>query len=413
MHAGLRLLFFAAATAMAVLSAGADAGVRCAVLPLKGLSGSDEATLRQAIAAELQDGGLLVPLDIRRVDQGFAARSLQAPAGEAQCIADGQWLAVPFVVSGSAETTGSTVRLRLAIHSLYGARPAEPLAVVEPAGSLGALSKRGGMNLGRLGAAVSALRTADPGPAPSVIHLGRGVTLELCRVPAGDFVMGEDGSEADEHAHAVRIARDFCMSRYEITNEQYQRFLDDTGYQGVDQADGDYLKHMRSQVRSAPRGPEYPVVCVSWLNARAFGAWVSMVSGRAARLPTEAEWERACRGGTRTRFYTGDQDADLLRAGWCGQNSEQTLHPVGKLEPNAYGLHDMHGNVWEWCQDWYGQSYYETSPVTDPQGPETGSGRVLRGGSWFLMPRYCRSANRDFRQQQFTNYVIGFRLVVL
>ncbi len=124
-------------------------------------------------------------------------------------------------------------------------------------------------------------------------------------------------------------------------------------------------------------------------------------------LPTEAQWQYACRAETNTRFYTGDKADDLDKAGWYSGNSKDKTHPVGEKEPNRFGLYDMHGNVWEWCLDWYGQDYYsecmKEEVLKNPGGPETGSYRVLRGGSWDDREQSSRSASRH-------NY-FGFRLV--
>ena len=132
------------------------------------------------------------------------------------------------------------------------------------------------------------------------------------------------------------------------------------------------------------------------------------------RLPTEAEWEHACRAGTRTAYYSGDTEADLGRAAWYEGNSKETTHPVGQKEPNRFGLYDMHGNVWQWCQDWYAEDYYAKSKAEDPEGPAQGAFRVLRGGSWYFDPWVCRSASRlrygpDIRVYYFG---FGFRVVV-
>jgi formylglycine-generating enzyme required for sulfatase activity len=129
------------------------------------------------------------------------------------------------------------------------------------------------------------------------------------------------------------------------------------------------------------------------------------------RVPTEAEWEHACRAGTRTTYYTGDLDADLDRAGWYGANSGGKTHPVGEKAQNAWGVHDMHGNVWEWCADWYED--YGAESATDPQGPTEGQGRVLRGGSWGYDPGLCRSARRNGINPDNRNNFIGFRVVWL
>jgi formylglycine-generating enzyme required for sulfatase activity len=130
------------------------------------------------------------------------------------------------------------------------------------------------------------------------------------------------------------------------------------------------------------------------------------------RLPTEAQWEYACRAGTKTRYCSGDAAAGLADYAWFDANSGGTTHPVGTRKPNAWGLHDMHGNVVEWCADLYGKHYYAESPRDDPTGPTAVSGRVFRGGSWYGSPRDCRSADRDGGHPAGGGDTVGFRVVV-
>ena len=131
------------------------------------------------------------------------------------------------------------------------------------------------------------------------------------------------------------------------------------------------------------------------------------------RLPTEAEWEWACRAGTRTRFCFGDDDGGLADYAWHEANSGNATHPVGAKKPNAWGLCDMHGNVWEWCGDWHDEYPKGWKPQVDPTGPATGSYRVLRGGSWFYFPFVCRSAARIGSSPALGDVSIGFRVVVV
>jgi sulfatase modifying factor 1 len=152
----------------------------------------------------------------------------------------------------------------------------------------------------------------------------------------------------------------------------------------------------------------HPVTCVSWNDTQALIKWLNTKEDRQYRLPTEAEWEYACRTGTETRYYAGNSEADLDRAGWYYNNSGGRTHPVRQREPNRFGLYDMHGNVWEWCSDWYGD--YPTSSVTDPQGPSSGDNRVLRGGCWCSRARNCRSANRGRGPPGRRDDGLGFRL---
>ena len=172
---------------------------------------------------------------------------------------------------------------------------------------------------------------------------------------------------------------------------------------------------------------DLPVENVSWLDAVRFcnrlseregrkpyyrieGDAVTIASGEGYRLPTEAEWEYACRAGTATRFSFGDDENALGQYAWYVDNSNGRTHLVGRKQPNAFGLYDMHGNVWEWCWDEYDGDYYKRSPANDPQGPEQASYRVIRGGGGHDEPRYARSANRRGFAPEYRSSLLGFRL---
>jgi formylglycine-generating enzyme required for sulfatase activity len=172
---------------------------------------------------------------------------------------------------------------------------------------------------------------------------------------------------------------------------------------------------------------EHPVVCVSWNDAVAFCGWLSRKEGKGYRLPTEAEWEYACRAGTTTRYHSGDDPETLAQVGnvadatakakfadWTGAIADSDGYvftaPVGRFRPNAFGLYDMHGNAWEWCADRYGEKYYAASPSDDPTGPDSGTGRVLRGGSWVVRPNFARSAVRNWSWPDDRINNFGFRL---
>lgn len=149
---------------------------------------------------------------------------------------------------------------------------------------------------------------------------------------------------------------------------------------------------------------------MSWDDAVEFCRRLSEAEGRSYRLPTEAEWEYTCRAGTQTRFCFGDDDKDLGEYAWFRDNAEQRTHPVGQKKPNAWGLYDMHGNGWEWCQDRHDGAYYATAPVEDPHGPTAGSCRVFRGGCWNYVASYCRVSGRLWNFPGFRNVSLGFRL---
>jgi formylglycine-generating enzyme required for sulfatase activity len=161
------------------------------------------------------------------------------------------------------------------------------------------------------------------------------------------------------------------------------------------------------------KGADRPVEQVSWTDAVEFCTKLTVkLSGRGQiRLPTEAEWEYACRAGTTTDYYSGSGESALQAVGWYDANSGEETHPVGQLEANAWNLHDMHGNVWEWCNDWYGN--YLSEQQTDPTGPAEGSNRVLRGGSWGFSASECLSAFREWVAPTFRDCFLGFRAALV
>ena len=219
----------------------------------------------------------------------------------------------------------------------------------------------------------------------------------------GTFTMGSPSDEKDRNSREgpqtkVTISRGFLMSKYEVTQAQYKAVM------GVNP--------------SEHKGDNKPVEKVSWHDAVAYCAKLTgkekaagrVPGGYEYRLPTEAEWEYACRAGTTTAFSFGDDVSKLGEYAWYGGNSSSTTHPVGEKKPNGWGLYDMHGNVWEWCQDWYAN--YPGGSVTDPQGPATGSFRVNRGGSWIDSAGYCRAALRDGNGPGYRVSHLGFRPVL-
>jgi len=244
--------------------------------------------------------------------------------------------------------------------------------------------------------------------------------LELVYIPAGDFMMGspetEQGREPDEGpVHRVRITKPFYLGKYETTNAQYQAFLEATGYDGRLEADDGYLRHIRGE-SDWPTAADCPIVFVSWNNMMAFCRWLTEQSeltkraGVQFRLPTEAEWEYACRAGSTTRFHFGE-DPDFAQLGnyaWHADNSGKKTHPVGKKKPNQWGLYDMHGNTVEWC--WDNKRGYTHEPQTDPHGP-TSNRHALRSGFFHIG---LRSADRSFalHANSTTRYQPGGRVCI-
>jgi hypothetical protein len=231
----------------------------------------------------------------------------------------------------------------------------------------------------------------EPLPGEEIIvDLGGGVKLTLCWCPAGNFLMGSPSDEADrgsdETRHRVTLTKGFWMGKYEVTQAQWERVM------------GSNPSHFTSAGASAP------VERVSWEDCQEFVRKVNaLVSGGGFRLPTEAEWEYACRAGT-----GGPHAGSLDDLGWYSDNSGNTTHPVGRKKANAWNLCDMHGNVWEWCSDWYAD--YPSGSVSDPSGPGSGSLRVFRGGSWSSYAWYCRSALRYGSDPGDRSINLGLRL---
>ena len=225
--------------------------------------------------------------------------------------------------------------------------------------------------------------------------LGHGARIELILIPAGEFDMGsprsEQARENDEGPiHRIIISRPFYISRYEVTQAQWKAIMG----------------HSPSHTEAL----DLPIVGIRWANAVEFCKKLSERQLETFRLPTEAEWEYACRAGSTTVYSFGDDPSSLIQYAWFNSNSDHEAHPVGQKQPNAFGLYDMHGNVWEWCIDWYDDYLVDTTD--DPPGSPDGSSRILRGGSWFCTPGPCRSANRGWNTPDIRDDDVGFRVIM-
>ena len=231
---------------------------------------------------------------------------------------------------------------------------------------------------------------SDEPSAKAGVPAVNSVGMRFVPIQAGTFTMGEE--HYSQKAHQVTLTQAFELGVYEVTQEQYEKVM------------GTNPSNFKS--------PQNPVEKVSWDDAVEFCRKLSELpaekkAGYVYRLPTEAEWEYACRAGTKTTYSFGDSDSELGDYAWYNENSGNTTHPVGQKKPNRWGLYDMHGNVWEWCQDWYGD--YPSGAVTDPTGAASGSRRVLRGGSSTFQTSLIRSANRYGLQPVNRTHLNGFR----
>lgn len=282
-------------------------------------------------------------------------------------------------------------------------------------------------------------------------------TGDMALIPAGAFLMGRETREGWSPMAAPEMFNDelplhevhvdaFYIDKYEVTNRQFKEFVDATGYvtdaekEGAsevmvpaEQADTPILgtdigwKWMEGAAWDTPEGPGsdisgimgHPVVHVSWNDASAYAKWAGK------RLPTEAEWEKAARGGTETNWFWGDDlDGSGKYANIYGEHRKDYVYPaevldgydktapVGSLLPNQYGLYDTAGNVFEWVADWYQYDYFNVSPRDNPEGPTTGTEKVIKGGGWNFCECYIRPANRQPKEISEHNHMIGFRLAL-
>lgn len=226
-------------------------------------------------------------------------------------------------------------------------------------------------------------------------------------IPEGDFFMGnpaEDEVRYDEKpCHPVHLDA-FWIDCYEVTNRLYKRFIDETGHRAPF-VEADWAEPYNWRNGEYPRGrADFPVVLVSWHDAAAYAAWAGK------RLPTEAEWEKAARSGMVKKQYPWGDDIDEKNANhFTSITSSNRLKPVGSFPAAGNGLYDMAGNVWEWCSDWYGQTYYRSAPASNPQGPEQGLYRVFRGGAWINRGEHLRCSERARNVPDYQSYIVGFR----
>ena len=233
-----------------------------------------------------------------------------------------------------------------------------------------------------------------PPPPPTITETINGIAIELIRVEGGTFLMGGQDNEvqpAEQPVHEVTVDT-FYIGKYPITQAQWRAVMNTNP--------------------SHFRGDTLPVETVSWEDAVEFCHRLSDFTNKTYRLPTEAEWEYAARGGKKSHAYKYAGSNNIDTVAWYEQKGGATTRPVGQKNANELGLYDMSGNVWEWCNDWYAADYYKNSPANNPKGPHSGSYRVLRGGGWGTYPQYCRVAYRNSNSPTNRDGSFGFRLAV-
>ena len=215
-----------------------------------------------------------------------------------------------------------------------------------------------------------------------------------------DSLSTNDSVQNEMPLHRVHITRPFYLSKFEITQSQWLAVIGTAPWEGGDRVES---------------GSEYPATFVTWEDANGFCEKLTASGVETWRLPAEAEWEYACRAGTMTTYSFGDHHRLLSMHGWFRDNAgvvgESFPHQVGQKKPNPFGLHDMHGNVWEWCSDWFDADFYSRTPVADPRGPLIGENRLNRGGGFNTYASACRSAFRLPRSPSYRKARVGFRVI--
>ena len=219
------------------------------------------------------------------------------------------------------------------------------------------------------------------------------------KLPRGIYLMGSELKENEQPTHEVEIDYDIAMSKFLVTVEEYMLFAQATGVEMPEE------KHVHL-------GVDVPIRRLTWLSAVAYCKWLSEREGKTFRLPTEAEWEYACRAGSYAKYCFGDDEAKLGEYAWYKENSEKVTHNVGSKKANAWGLYDMHGNIWEWCSDRYAENYADVPNDGSAYMVRSEKGMVLRGGAWSGKPENLRSASRINLGASSRNYFVGFRVVV-
>jgi formylglycine-generating enzyme required for sulfatase activity len=358
-----------------------------------------DAVLMKALSEDRDDRYPTIREFSESLDQAVSGDRERARTRRALLATVGVCLTPPVILTYRYMTQPSVLSVSRSKTHLDAQRPAIPVAVVPP-------------------------------PEPIVNENG----MKLVLIPPGEFVMGspEADKEArlnEQPAHPVTISRPFYLGVHEVTVAQFRSFVEQTGYRTDAETDGKggYIEnpHPKDDAEGKTvndpqlcwRRPGYPneqaddepVVQVSWNDAVAFCLWLTKTEGVVYRLPTEAEWEYACRAGTTTLWSSGDAPGQLESFAWTPYSGTHITHPVGSKSPNPFGLYDMHGNVWEWCLDFIGP--YGSAREEDPAGPSSGVERVLRGGAWDRKKiRRTKSAYRISADPSYRHFTYGFRI---
>jgi len=361
----------------------------------KGVSQSVTSTLTDRLRDELFKTGVYIVLERGKMDEVLKEQGFQ----QSGCISSecavqvGNVLGVQQMVGGSIGKVGNIHTVSARIIDVESGTVIKS-ANYDHIGDIGHLLIKGMKEVVNQLVTGRSVQKAKPTqvyetPIVSVPN------IDMVFVKGGTFKMGDNSiGRRGGLVHNVTIS-DFFISKTEVTFEQYDTFCKHTG-------------RGKPNDRGWGRG-DRPVIKVSWHDAVAYCEWMSIQTGKTFRLPTEAEWEYAARGGNKSKGYIYSGSNNINTVGWYASNSNRKTHPVAQKQPNELGIYDMTGNVWEWCSDWYGENYYSLSPKNDPKGPNSGQNRTLRGGSRGSDSGGNQIAFRNWSYPTYESY--GFRVV--
>ena len=249
---------------------------------------------------------------------------------------------------------------------------------------------------------------SEQNPLSSKMKINKSAPANMVLIPEEKFQMGSDNKtskQIDEKPFHEVLLSAYYIDKFEVSNRQYKKFITATGYPAPFVNNKDWAKPFNWINNNYPKNKaDFPVVLVSWEDATAYAKWAGK------RLPTEAEWEKAARGGLVNNAYPFGNGIRFNQASFDkGYVRGRKVEPIGSYQANPYGIFDMSGNVWEWCQDWYSEKYYQSSPYKNPPGPDNGTYKVFRGGSWISDKKYLRCANRGKNTPGYKSPSLGFR----
>jgi len=351
---------------------------------------------------------------------GWTAEKMKLGCTSTQCLTALGQMDVAKLISGSVGKIGNRYSVSLSLFDTQNAKAEKAISeFCRTEDELIELVQKAGRQL--LGA------PAEPSAAERK-ELDKTFTnsmgMEFVLIPAGKFIMGSPNGEPGRAENEgpqreMQIPKPFYLGKYEVKVSEFREFVKATQYKTDAETKGGAFIAVKGKWERKEgitwnnpgfsQKDDHPVTCLAWSEAMDYGKWLAQKTGHAYRLPTEAEWEYACRAGSRLAYSFGSDGRELSKFGWYAENSGGKTRPVGQKKPSSWGLFDMHGNAREWCQDWYGN--YPAGKAVDPAGPPRGSNRVIRGGSWGSPAKDLRCAER--RNGILGSDRAGFRLVRL